>query len=386
MKINLFISNFKYKKEYLLLIKRGLMFLPLLLLVILINIISDPAGIYKNRSYEDGAAKILSLGSNLGNPQNVDDRLLQKYLIEKISNPINIMILGSSRTMQIGNNLFQKKYVLNNSVSGAVLEDFLGIFQCYYETNKFPKLLIIGLDPWLLNANSSDTNTRWFSIKNESILFAKNQLHYNSLYNSFYISDKIKNVISFKYFQASIKKIVKLFYHDKSSNNYFATKFNVADYPILLSDGRLSYGKNYRERSDDIILQSALDFANQKNVYNLGSFSEFGKDRVYLFEKLISFLKSKKVEIIFYIPPYHPETYKILVSRPDTKIILATQNYYSKIGKEYSIPVVGSNNPNEFNLTNSDFYDGMHANENGIFKVFKKDWAKILPILNKFDF
>ena len=78
---------------------------------------------------------------------------------------------------------------------------------------------------------------------------------------------------------------------------------------------------------------------------------------------------SDKVEVVLFIPPYHPETFNILKKRPDTAIILETQKSFKAIANKYGIKFVGSNDPKEYGLYENDFYDGMHPKNKAINQI-----------------
>ena len=78
---------------------------------------------------------------------------------------------------------------------------------------------------------------------------------------------------------------------------------------------------------------------------------------------------SDNVEVVLFLPPYHLETFNILKKRPDTAIILETQEVFKSIAKKYNIKIIGSNDPKDYNLYENDFYDGMHPKNKAISKI-----------------
>jgi predicted glycosyltransferase involved in capsule biosynthesis len=127
---------------------------PIIVLLLLTNYFGDAARLFDN-DYEKQMAKIIINGQYVTNVENYDERLFQKELI--ISEEIypNFVIVGSSRTMLINSDLFLSSSFLNNSVSGASIEDIISIYQLYKVNNKLPKKILLGVDPWLFNRNIS---------------------------------------------------------------------------------------------------------------------------------------------------------------------------------------------------------------------------------------
>src|ERR1035438_2772710 len=135
-------------------IKLGAFCFPVLFIVISVNYWIDPANIFQNGKYEKGIVDFLCDSSNVTNIVNCDERLLQKFFIKCTSRQPDLLILGSSRSMLISSDLFTNQNIKNNSVSSASIEDDLAIYQLYQRQNMKPKVLLLCLDPWILNDNN----------------------------------------------------------------------------------------------------------------------------------------------------------------------------------------------------------------------------------------
>ena len=76
---------------------RSLGLLALFLAVVLgINLAVDPANIL-NRKYAGDAAAIMTEGHNVTNLQNMDDRQLMREYASLRTEPVEVLVLGSSR-------------------------------------------------------------------------------------------------------------------------------------------------------------------------------------------------------------------------------------------------------------------------------------------------
>jgi hypothetical protein len=98
------------------LIIRLICFIPIPLIMICVNLYSDPARLFDGGRYEMEVAKILASGKNAGNILNHNDRLLQKDYAEIIKQAPDIIAIGSSRSMQISQDLFPNETFHNSSV------------------------------------------------------------------------------------------------------------------------------------------------------------------------------------------------------------------------------------------------------------------------------
>jgi hypothetical protein len=77
-----------------------LVLIPTFLFVVFINYFGDAANLF-SVNFEKKIADILQKGYNVTNISNYDERLLGKYLITGSTACPNVLVLGSSRVMQI---------------------------------------------------------------------------------------------------------------------------------------------------------------------------------------------------------------------------------------------------------------------------------------------
>ena len=130
--------------------------LPIPIIISIINYTVDPANIFK--PVEENLAEILTQGKNIANFPNCDERLLQKFYIEKLKKPKEIIVVGSSRSMQIGKDIFQGHTFFNNSTSAAAIEDYISIYGIYKQKNLKPNVIIMGIDPFNRGARFDRVN------------------------------------------------------------------------------------------------------------------------------------------------------------------------------------------------------------------------------------
>ena len=114
----------------------------------------------------------------------MDERIFIKHRINYENYNPQILVIGSSRVMQLGENELKKK-TLNLSVPGASIEDQIAITELALE--KFnPAIIYLAADPWLFNVNNNQK--RWKSIKadyNKALLninsWSKEKSNFNKL-------------------------------------------------------------------------------------------------------------------------------------------------------------------------------------------------------------
>jgi len=104
--------------------------------------------------FEKAMAKKLASSSAVIST-NMDERKFSLYRIEYLNTKRDILVLGSSRIMQVKSSPILGN-LLNLAVSGASIEDqiTLGIKAL---TKFTPKVVYLSADPWLFNENSGQT-------------------------------------------------------------------------------------------------------------------------------------------------------------------------------------------------------------------------------------
>jgi hypothetical protein len=348
MKINLYTFNSSIRGF---LLKTVLLFLPLIITLVLVNYFSDSANLFDN-SYERKIAQIISEGYNVTNISNYDERLVQKELVRLKKTSPDIIVVGSSRTMLITSHHFNGYSLMNNSVSGASIEDIIAVYQLYADKSFYPKKIILGIDPWTFNENNDQM--RWKSLTHEYNRFHGNDKQPNNSNN------KYKELFSISYFQSSIKFLPKRL---NGNSQPLATSKSLNVSNTKLADGSLVYSKLYRDATSEQVTSKANRFI-QNDIYSLTKFNTIS-ERIYSdFALLINSLKNNNIEIILFLTPYHPTVYELIKRK--YPMVLKTEDLIIEFANENKLTLFGSFNPSKIGLDKEHFYDGMHCNENGI--------------------
>ena len=323
------------------------------------NYAMDPAHIFSNTNYERGIAKILVKGSNVAGAENYDDRILQRYIIQLRGRPPEAIVLGSSRVMQIRADVFPGITMFNHGVAGASVEDYLAIWQAYRNRGFMPRQVLIGVDPWILN--HADDQTRWQSLGDEyreslTRLGLEDREKTKEKFNR--LSKKYKELIAWPYFVASAKAWKKNGGED-SRAQYHATDRDLGEQIIKRADGSLGYPPSFHDRTVTEARAAAQDYA-QDPIYSLGDFTKFDQADIKMFEALIADIMRDGGRVTLFLPPYHPLVYQKLASDPQYRMVGEAQRYFVDFALRNGLRVVGSYNPSDCGLGESDFFDGMH--------------------------
>jgi hypothetical protein len=367
---------------------------PIIIMLVSVNYFVDPGNIFYSFSYEKGISKILCSGKNVAGLFEYDEEMLQKLFIPHIKTKNNIIVVGSSRVFGININL-PKYSFFNNGVPGAFLKDYMAIYWLYYKNRIEPKIIIMGLDPWIVNKNAKKDSSLEFEYnKMQMLLKTKSKKNYVNLYFNIYKYkfNKYLQLFSLSYFQGSFSKMqndvekkqsnyltcFKEYIKNKITGqvDYYATLNEYENVTVKLKNGVYHYNKSMRNRSIQDVNKEAVKYVTGTGICQLERFSNIDPVLAKQLNDFFDFMQSRGVKIIIYLPPYHPISYNFLVDKPQYRIIEDVENYFRNIAKEKGMPVIGSYNPVSIGFKNTDFYDGAHAHENAVNKLFSDYFKK----------
>tara|TARA_B110000003_G_C16619246_1_gene522485 strand:- start:358 stop:1305 length:948 start_codon:yes stop_codon:yes gene_type:complete len=267
----------------------------------------------------------LSLKGNFSDRQLVKNRInIQTFFQRNI-------VIGSSRSISIGKPIDFS--VDNYSMSGAIINDFESVYYYLKEKNIQIDTIFIEISPWIFNENIKET--RFIN------------------FNSFDLKLRIKNLFSISHLKENL--ISKKYFPPKNSQDL-----------IRYSDGTIKY--DYGIRTQDNI-KSMKGYIKKGKVYHLEEFNSIKKLNTNRLVKLIKRMIRDNSTPIFLKHPYPPLiNSKIMSLYPNIKI---TDKLIDSIAKKFKIKSIGTFYPEELNIKNDDYYDGMHMKPNGIKKLFQ---------------
>ncbi|MBI1911067.1 MAG: DUF1574 family protein [Deltaproteobacteria bacterium] len=337
-----------------------------LIAVSMINYRIDCAFLFHNSEFDTKAIDVLTKGKNIAGFINFDERHFQKSYIEKNTHKMDIIAVGSSRTLNLRKRAIlgkrKEKKFFNHSVSGASLEDYISIIGLYKEKGYMPSRVILGIDPWIFNRNKTQNKWKFLSPSYDKMI---KEIYGVNAKATVQDDNRFLQLLNVDYLKANIMSWL----NPKKNNPdfYIADDLSVDSY-IKESDGSLHYPYKIRFQKDEETIKKAREYVKFP-VYLLENFGELSN--TVLFEDFVDFLRKKDVEVVFFLPPYHPLTYELLTTNPRYAIIRSAEAYIRNYASREHIKVIGSYDPNALGLKSKDFTDGMHIRDKGIEAIFK---------------
>lgn len=350
------------------LIGRLLLFTPLLAGMMFVSWRVDPSGLFWGAGFERMVCDYMLAGNYVDGYQQLDGRELNEIYARECENAPQVLVNGSSRTLQIDSSFAPGKTFYNAANVGADVYDFFNSYYIFEKEGKTPEIFIMGIDPWIFNDGEENIDKRSDSAM--FVQFLVETMGYESpQYTPENQMEKYTALLDPSYFQAS----VDTYFRNKDSSNQpeivpVEEIYNRDDI-IKAPDGSIVYDLNFRTRRQEAADGDALTTANN-DLLRLTDFDRLDPYYTQLFEDFIVYLQSKGVKIIFFLPSYHHYLYWAAQDNIEKyHCLFEVENYIKQMGAKYNIAVYGSYNPDAVGLTNRDFMDGLHMRYEAIKKV-----------------
>ncbi|MDG1052023.1 MAG: hypothetical protein P8O81_01385 [Flavobacteriaceae bacterium] len=306
--------------------------LRLLVLPFLVFFINTKTGIHKEEFNKQFVMDLI-LNDSLKLNINLNDRQIVKSRINYQVNFKKNIVLGSSRSFLIGKPI--NLDVENYSLAGAIINDFENIYFHLKNKNIQIDTVFLEISPWIFNENALESRYKDF--------------------NSPPIKRKIKKLFSVRYLI------------DNVHPNKYSQARNDKDF-IRYSDGTIRYDFEYRNQDN---LKSIKNYIMKNDIYHLDKFNLLKKLNSNRLVSLIERMIKDGVFPVLIKHPYPPLiNNKILEKHPN---VILTEKIIDSLIIKYNLRSFGAFDPEKLNLTNNDYYDGMHLNPNGIKKLLELD-------------
>lgn len=297
-----------------------------------------------NVQEEEIAAKALSEASWIEWSPGNERFFNLAYLDYLAGEQVDTLVLGSSRSMQIDDAMLTGT-IANLSVSGASLEDIIALGVLGIQTLDNDRLLL-GLDPWVINKNNGQVRYRTII---DDVDFAYSVLQ----------GQAPRNYRPVEQQQASEtlpKPLFSRFY--MSINRSFQRLEALDGNPSLIQkkakDGSLVYDIQYLQKTEDQKLSELYQWLPYSNM------DKFVLDKIALgdLETFVTWAEDQGVEVVFFLPPYHPALAAELATSSNGAEIAEAR--FRELAVKYNLQVLGSYDSSASGCDQSEFLDLLH--------------------------
>lgn len=258
-----------------------------------------------------------------------------KMSFAKAVNP-GILVLGTSRTMQISSEWFSEQFSFYNAGGGAAkLNEFIPFLE---QTGVKPKLLIIGLDQFFFNPNWDKCEAyvpQKFSESNLSSIFIAN------------FGTILKDIASGK--MTLINRMKHIGVNAAQNGNGFS------------ADGKYNYGEFLRSGNRGIDNDFEDTFSRIANSGNRFEWSDNINQRsIAAVGDIISYCKSNNIYLVAFIPPYAPSVNAKMEESGKYGYMKEIVPAINSIFQQYDYPLFDFTDCSQFSL-DDDYADGFHG-------------------------
>jgi peptidoglycan/LPS O-acetylase OafA/YrhL len=297
-------------------------------------------------STEVRLAKLL-VNKNAVYATKMDERKFIKNRIIHENLKPKVLVIGSSRIMQISNDNFNKQ-ILNLGVSGASIEDHIAITLMALEKFNVDTILL-GADPWLFNRFAYQL--RWRSISEEYKVSLKNIQLKSKDYKIIQYQNYRDKYFFYELFLEKLYSFLNIRKLDLEPNKI---EINNLTKSIILRDGKRI--ETYKGKIKANIIDASM------NGY------KFSDEYYEIYKSFIEHLRDvHNKEVILILSPYYLPSYKLTIKKQP--FYLDLENKFKKLSKETNIKIVGSYDASQYLCNDNEFYDSVHPKDSCMKKI-----------------
>jgi hypothetical protein len=307
--------------------------------------------------------------------RNVDERRFQRGRLGVIPRP-RVVAFGSSRVMQLTGALagVEPTAFYNLGMSGATVEDYIGLWEILRRQGKIPERAIFSIDPWIFNADVEQV--RWRALSREIDAFAEGRGRWAAVDVALAGWSRAKELVSYEVLRDSTRRL------RRALRGRPAAKAGAGDAPIvpeqavadrqaLRADGSLIYDGAFQRRSPLEVQEDTVRWAatNGPGLARL----RWNGERLRLLETLWRDLRARGVRIVAYLPPYHPAAWRAIDGDARQREALdQVRAAIAGLAAKLDIPFRDFADPASIPCAADEFFDGQHARPSCLQKLLRR--------------
>ena len=302
---------------------------------------------FSSRNSTEALLAKLLVNKNAVYATKMDERQFIKNRIIYENLKPKVLVIGSSRIMQISNDNFNQQ-TLNLGVSGASIEDHISITLMALE--KFNvNTILLGVDPWLFN--DFVNHTRWKSISEEYQISLKN----------IQLKSKDYRIIQYEnyrgkylFYELFLEKLYNFLNIRKLDLEFKGDQIKNLTKPVILRDGKRV------ETNKEKIKANAIEYP----MYRY----KFSDENFQIYKSFIEHLKDvHNKEVALVLPPYYLPPYKLTIQ--EKPFYLDLEDKLKRLSKETNVKIIGSYDASLIPCDDNEFYDNMHPKDSCMKKI-----------------
>lgn len=342
----------------------------LLLAVVSINGLATWDAERQDRRFQAAAAGLVP-GQAVIVTRELDDRRLHRMRLQVIPRPA-VVAFGSSRIMPLSGAALglAPGQFYNTAVSAASVEDHIAFWQLLKQGDRVPDIAIFSIDHWALAR--SQEQVRWLALSREVSEFldgaGRGTRGWAPLHTWLYRWARFKELFSYSVLKASVADLERIARSRgrrgadvvASLRRDVVAEREVAGRRAVRADGSLIYDRAFDDQPAEQVREEAVRFA-RAGARGLAEF-RVDPERLARLELLWRDMRAQGVELVVYLPPYHPAAWALIRAEPRAAAALAdSASAVARLASRMGARFLDASDPASIPCEADRFYDGDHA-------------------------
>lgn len=350
------------------------LFLPILLFMVWFNYKVDVSGLFQGELAPRQVATLLLEGNTVSGYDQMDERQVLEVYAQNLAEGPDTLALGSSRVLQLSEDLVGGGSFFNAGISGAGPMDIMNIWYLFEREDKLPKTLILEVDAWLFNPDPDINRNADAELFAE---FLEKALGMNADYEEPDTVELWKALVDPAYFQGNVTYYLKqqatgaVLTEDGEDIPFKAIQGSIEalDYAVKRADGSVQYPAAFRNWNYDQVMAEVL--AQAGTLEALHGFDQMDPYWTSLFSRFIAHVQEKGVKVVFLMTPYHPFIALHVYNNPQGFTgFFEVEPWVREFAAQSDIPVYGSYHAGRVGIQESMFFDGLHCKPEALRLMF----------------
>jgi len=260
----------------------------------------------------------------------------------------DILIIGSSRVLKFNHQMFKASFY-NAGFTVTKIEDYLTFLKSLPEHYN-PKLLILGIDPWMFNPKYLKDKIQ----KKESDYLTNKSLEFNN---------GMKNI--FRIYSALFEQKITFNNFNNSEDTLFVGLNALINKKGFLVDGSFTYGSDEQNTSfketENLIINNQKYFVRTDSIDN---------NSLVQFEHLLAYCKKRDINVVSFLPPLPNSINLFIDDNHGYDYIKKITNILDEISTSNNFQFHDFTSVDDISL-DIEFIDGYHGSEISFSKILK---------------
>jgi hypothetical protein len=332
------------------------------------NLVVDPSHRFGFSLAEEGQlATVLADGSAAIVEPSLNIHVVRRELLDRMAPP-QVLVLGSSRSWELGARMFPNRRFLNSGTNSATLDDYIAMWGLVQSMRAAPELLVLEADPWIFNrANPPVPHCVQLAAEFRRAATTLGGVSVGGCL----AGPPYRELLSLPGLMTSVTFLQWL--HDPHGCGGICAVPPQADMPprgdLWHPDGSLNH---FRVGPAEAVIAFARGQGEASPRFKFfdGMAGVDGR-MVSDWRNLLMQVRSSGTAVLIYLSPFHPAYLAGIAGhrRGDLVLLDEVETVLRRMAEELGIPVVGSYRPDRVPCRLDEFYDSIHIHPSCIARI-----------------